>query len=190
MNELITKVEVQKIRKGNVPLVNAANRLVVSSPVDENQAYDVLKTIKEKINVIEKRRTSITKPLNHSLREVNSLFKELSQPLREADDVIRDKILEFRQLQAEKAAKEEAKRRKIQQSHKAKGHNVGAPAIVEVETGKSVTQKRWTYELVDVDKLPRKYLIPNKAAIDFAVRRGIRKIPGLRIYQKESLRVK
>jgi len=188
--ELITKAEMAKIQRENKLPVVAAGKLVLLTPEDENKAYTVLTTIKDRLKFIEERRTKITVPLNKSLREVNALFKDLSKPLKDADAVIRNKILEFRREQEEKAAKEEAKRRKLQESHKAKGHKVGAPAVVEAEVGRSTVQKRWTFEAVDYDKIPRKYLIPNKAAIDYAIRKGVRKIAGLRIYQKEILSVR
>ena len=83
--ELITKAEADAIKKQNSPMVSKANRLVIKNTKGENNAYEVLKTIKERIKFIEDKRTTITSPLNVSLREVNKLFKELAAPVKESD---------------------------------------------------------------------------------------------------------
>ncbi|MCK5612611.1 hypothetical protein KAR91_62645 [Candidatus Pacearchaeota archaeon] len=187
---LITKAESDKIKKANSPMVLKASRLVIKTTTGEDNAYEALKVIKERLKFIEGKRTKITKPLNASLREVNALFKELTQPLKDADDIIRGKVLGFREQQRLIAEKEEAKRHKLQAAHKAKGHKVHAPAVVEAVVGKSTTQKRWTFEVLDITKVPEMYLVVDSAEVNDAIADGERKIPGLRIYQKESLSVR
>ena len=63
-----------------------------------------------------------------------------------------------------------------------------APVEVKVSTN-TVTTKRWTFEVVDESKIPRKYLTVNTVAINQAVRNGVREIDGLNIFQTEGLRV-
>ncbi len=49
----------------------------------------------------------------------------------------------------------------------------------------------WSFEVVDLDRVPREYMSLDVAVVRQAITRdGVRKIPGLRIFQAESLRVR
>jgi hypothetical protein len=51
--------------------------------------------------------------------------------------------------------------------------------------------RRWSFEVVDLDQVPREYLSLDVAVVRQAITRdGVRKIPGLRIFQAEALRVR
>jgi hypothetical protein len=52
------------------------------------------------------------------------------------------------------------------------------------------TTKRWTYEVIDANLLPREYLVVNTTAINTAVKGGVREIPGVRIYEDTSLTIR
>jgi hypothetical protein len=49
------------------------------------------------------------------------------------------------------------------------------------------TTLRWTFELTDTTQIPREYLVVDEAAIRKAVNAGVRTIPGVKIFQTESL---
>ena len=187
---LITKAESDKIKKANSPMVLKASKLVIKTTTGENNAYEALQVIKERLKFIEGKRTKITVPLNKSLKEVNALFKELAAPLKKADGIIREKVLGFREEQRLIAEKEEAKRHKLQASHKRRGHITHAPAVVEAKVGNSTIQKRWVFEVEDITKVPELYLVVDSAEVNDAIADGERSIPGLKIYQKESLSVR
>lgn len=61
--------------------------------------------------------------------------------------------------------------------------------LMEANVGESQTQKHWTFEVVDITKVPVLYLDVDTAVVRAAIRDGERDIPGLRIYQEESVRV-
>jgi len=137
---------------GSSEIVQIADALTIITPAGENGAYDILKRIKVLKKEIEDKRTSITKPLNASLRAANALFKTLTAPLNEADGTIRDKILDFQEEQEAKAAKQQAVRDKVQATKESHGIETEAPEPVVADVGESMTAKRWTYALVDINK--------------------------------------
>lgn len=47
--------------------------------------------------------------------------------------------------------------------------------------------KRWTHELVDLGQVPREYLVIDEKKVREAIAAGERNIPGLRIFQSESI---
>lgn len=56
-------------------------------------------------------------------------------------------------------------------------------------SGAKVTfAERWDFEIVDVGKIPRDYLIPDERTIRNAVSQGVREIPGVNIHQVLGLR--
>ena len=51
------------------------------------------------------------------------------------------------------------------------------------------TRKKWSFEIVDVDKIPREYLVPNEVAIGGVVRalKGATNIPGVRVVSTDIM---
>lgn len=66
-------------------------------------------------------------------------------------------------------------------------------APVRTMSGTSTIRKDWTFDVVSVEELAKSrsdLVIENTVAIRQAIRNGERDIPGLRIYQKETLSVR
>ena len=188
--KVVSKAELMRMEDGSSVIISRAKLLTVTSVKLEDRAYNILKEVNSHLKMIEKKRMAITVPLNQSLREANALFKPLSVPLENVKKIINDKILEFKLSEEAKADAEMERREKIQESHKAKGHKTTELVPVIAETGKSTMQKRWTYDMTDIKKVPAKYLQLNLGVIQKAINVGERKIPGLRIYQKSSLSIR
>ena len=190
-NNSIVPVEiVQKAESDAALITQQAQTIQIATTEQEEQAYTALTQIKQAIKIIEDKRKEITAPLNVSLKTVNAMFKRLSTPFIEADRIVRNKVMDFRQAQEEKAQKGLERRQKIQAAHEAKGHEVHEITAPKIEVAKTtVTTKRWTFEIVDVNKVPREYLVIDSVAVNKAIRDGIREIGGLNIFQVEGLRV-
>lgn len=62
---------------------------------------------------------------------------------------------------------------------------VHVPSFGGVKT-KGVT-KTWTFDLEDLSEVPREYLVLDETKVRAAIKEGARHIPGIRIYQKESI---
>lgn len=61
---------------------------------------------------------------------------------------------------------------------------------VKSDAGTTYTQKRWTYKEVDLSKVPREYLKLDSKAVNAAIKAGTHKIPGLEIFEEETLAVR
>jgi hypothetical protein len=64
---------------------------------------------------------------------------------------------------------------------------VSAPPVMEETTKVKGITKRWTFEVTDATAVPREYLVVDETKIRQAITGGERLIPGVRIYQTESL---
>lgn len=89
--------------------------------------------------------------------------------------------------QAERRA-EEARQREI--AAKSAPAAVATQAPLQSQSGKANTRKRWVAEVIDIEQVPRQYLVVDQAALNAAVRSGVREIPGVKIEQKTELSVR
>lgn len=198
----IKKQELVEIENSNNDIaIQAVNQWIVSQ-ADVDKANIILRNIAKQMKAIEKKRKSFTQPLNQSLREINSTFKELVKPLEIAKDILTQKVMDWRdaekqkrQAEQERIEKEEARRRKIQEAHKEKGHEVSEPIVMAKpkplkETDTTHIRKVWEFEIIEMAKIPHEYLMVNKSFIREAIRDGVRIIPGIRIYQEETMVIK
>jgi hypothetical protein len=60
-------------------------------------------------------------------------------------------------------------------------------AVVVAETPKNSITKVWSYELLDLNAVPREYLTIDDTKVKTAIKSGVREIPGILIYQKDQL---
>lgn len=198
-------------------LVEAAFRADVKSDADLSTAVDVLREIKDRMKRVEKERTDMVKPINSAVQNINAKFKQVLEPLEDAERALKAKTLDYqRTKEAEARAKAEEERKRIQEEMLARAERIAAVGNVEKavevaekaavitvkpeETGrggftgaKSTIRLTWTFDLEDVTALAaaRPDLVaPDAAKINQVIREGAREIPGLRIYQKESLSVR
>jgi len=63
------------------------------------------------------------------------------------------------------------------------------PKTMVAGSGTVAARKVWTFEVRDAAQIPREYLIVDERKLRAAVRSGLREIPGVRIYEDESLAV-
>ena len=188
----ISDKEVQIMEKQVSPLVAQAGKYIVESVEDVDKSSEFLKKVRDTEREIEAKRLEFTKPLNQSLKAINATFKQLKEPLVEARQVLTNKILDWKRAETARLEKEEARRRKIQESHVKRGHTVEAPVVLdrpEKTIGNTRTTKFWTFEVQDLGQIPREYMVIDNVAVRKAIREGVREIRGLKIYQDERLSI-
>ena len=193
VNELVLPdTDLKVIEDESSLLLKQADSYIIQSIQDVDLASEFLRKLKDAENMIETKRLEFTAPINKSLKAINETFKKLSKPLVDARQRLTEKILTWRRVENDRLAKEEERRRKIQEAHKEAGHEVKAPIILErpeAKVGNTQIRKIWTWQVVDYNKVPDIYRELNETAINQAVRNGVREIPGLRIYQEEKLSI-
>lgn len=188
----ISQKEIQVLEKQVSPLVEKANGYVIDSVEVVDEASAFLKQVKDAETNIEQARLKITAPLNQSLKQANELFRNLRSPLEQARTLLTGKILSWKQAETRRIEAEEAKARKLQDYHESVGHNVSAPKVLERldnKIGNTQTVKYWTFEIIDIVKIPEPYKVVNENAVRQAVRDGVREIPGIKIFQAERLSI-
>lgn len=195
-------------------LTTFARALQIKTVEGYNQAADYLKSIKGMLKQIEDARTRITKPINESLREVNTQAREASTPLQTAESQIKramiayadeqERIRREEQRKADEAARKERERieaqaRKAQDAGKAeraaeleqRAQTVVAP-VVQREAPKVTgvsTRESWRYEVINLAAVPREYLCLDEKKVGGVVRsmKGDTNIPGIRVWPEKNI---
>jgi hypothetical protein len=190
MEELVS-VE-KELLKQVQPVIQKAKEIVIKSVDDVEKASKFLRRIKDAEIIIEDKRKSFTQPLNASLKEINKTFKEMKAPLVEAREMVSEDIIFFKRKEEERLAEEQRKRdeaKKILEEADIEVPEV--PEVPEVENtiGSTRTVKRWTFEVEDISKVPIHYIKIDEVKVREAIRNDVRELPGLKIYQKESISI-
>ena len=150
LTEAVTKL---KVHKGNVVEVS-----------------ETLAKIKSTQREVEKKRKEITQPLNLALKNINALFKEPLDKLKNAETLIKDAMLKYQALVDKRAQKKIAdiegkvdsgelgmadamgKLGNVQQGHQS----------INTESGSAGFQGRKKLKIVDVRQIPAKYFLRDR----------------------------
>jgi predicted phage tail protein len=115
--------EVMEYVEGQVSLaeelVTQSANLVIHTKTEASGAAEWLKDVKRKAKELEDKRTSITKPINQSLKEINALFKKPSQLLGQIESNIKKSMLQWTKQEELRVRREqEAARKKAEAAQK------------------------------------------------------------------------
>lgn len=153
------------------------------------------------LKVIEEKRLEYTGPLTELSRAINDVFKDMTDGLKEAFRVLKEKDGAFQSAldKLRAAAVEQEQVRLAQLAAKARetgevidqkpGAVLAQPpptsiARTETSTRHFTTVPQWA--LVDEALVPRKWFILDKVAIGKAVRGGEKNIPGINIWDERK----
>lgn len=173
-----------------------AQSLTIENENDFELANSNLADIKEEINRGEKARKFFGDPYRLLVEKINTMFMPHVKTLQQASIIVGRKIIDYHNLQEEKARKEKEKLAKKIETGKItpekaaeKAESIVAPAktIQSPFTGAQTTFRvRKVAIIVDELKLPREYLIPDKIKINKVALAGI-PIPGVEVKEEKSV---
>jgi hypothetical protein len=154
------------------------------------------KALKGVAGMIEKARKAEKDQILKDGRTIDDFFGKLTKPVKDAADAIVAKINDWqrKKLEAERKARAEQER-KEQEAARIFGDEpppLSAPvaakeaARVVASSGRvtAAASTVWRHRVVDPEKLPRRFLMPNDAAIKAAIAGGAREIPGVEVFEE------
>ena len=167
--------------------LNGANQMVVD-----------LAPIKKKIK---ERNDFFTKDIKQHVKKIDAFFKGVLEQVVGADELLRYKIVQYRQEQRKLQEElQEALRESADQPVTTTDVAVIQPKSVRVNGGQVTGSKVWDFEISDITQIPddlvREVINTAKgrdaleSVIRSYVKGGKRVIPGVRIYETEQLSVR
>lgn len=166
--------------------------LIVEDKDDIEFASKMLREVKGKKKFLEGERGKVTYHLNEALEIIRSWFRDPIKLLTQCEKILKEKIddameeMERKQQEAldkaSKAAmsgKKSSARRALED---AKAAEIGPIEGIQVRAG-------WDYEIVDFNKIPRKWLCVDDPMLKAHIRskKGDVQIPGIKVIKKNSI---
>jgi len=176
---------------------------VIASDADVKDTTNDLSIITGVKKAVEAKRVEYVGPINDHLKAVNNAFKAFTEPLIEADRLLRGKVLEYREAQRRAIAEQERINQLRMEAARAemelKGELTEPVEMVEIqpeqpdrykaEAGTLGKARIVKWEVADFAQIPDEYKIVDASKVGRVVRAGLRNIPGIKIWEEESLRV-
>lgn len=187
-----------------VKLRGYAQGRVIQIDEDISPATDDLSLIANLKKALTEKKAEYTKPIKAHLLSVGEVFFNMENILEEANSINRQKIKTYRDEQIRRQAQaDELNRQALELARKQAEFSgtgefsvdltpvVAEPVINKVSTGMGNLgfAKRWKWEITDRSLIPADYMIVDGGRITKEVGKGVRSIPGLRIFREEEIRV-
>ena len=149
---------------------------------------------------LENKRLDFGRKITEFKKGWDSFFNDIKGPaeveVKRINGLLTGYQAKLREEQAEEERKRQAeiaKREKIQEAHKAQGHQIDetprealVPEVVPMKTKMAAKMRTlWRYEILNAAEVPREYLCVDTVKIQKSITRKenpMREIPGVRIY--------
>lgn len=171
-------------------------------------ASEVLVDVVKVLKITNYDRLEEGKPYREHSDKISTEFNELLSPLEGIKAKLDEEISAYQAKKQEKVEKERERLEKLaekrQERENKRAARAGrdpiqhsapeipdAPTTIKTAGGGQIQVKTlWKYEIEDEKELPRRFLKPDKDAINKAVKGGARNIPGVRIFPDNSNAIK
>ena len=203
------KYQFQKYEDKIQLLITRARDLEVKDDDSNAMAVEMIAQVAGLRKDLNDHRLQVIKEEDKFVRSVNSFVLSFSEKLEAIiKDVLKPKVgdysyqLELKRREDERIMKEATDKKQAALDAEAKKKKV-EPVIMPVmkapkkrepvrtESGTASTRTVWDCEVVDIEKVPRDYLVFEKSKAMFAIKSGgLRDIPGLRIFEKPIVTVR
>ena len=188
--------------EGELPSIQEklAEVAIIKDAEGEARASEFFLQIKRRHDLVKEKKLSYTRPFKQQIEVIEADFNQILKPLDEMATTLKSSLTAWRNSQIFKEA--EAKGLEIErQTKEAVGEgdavktgelvsegtqaNAEAPKIVRASSGSISYRNVAKFEIVDTDKLPAKYLIPDEKKIRATVNAGTKSIAGVRIWTEK-----
>ena len=199
--EAAAQEKIDVLKKDAAALMEKAQEIAqINEPAHEERATEFRAQIKRRLKVAEEARKFLVDPLNAHVKRINAQVKEATGPMEEADRIVAQGMIAYRNSQAVQAAKDAAQQAARVAAHATRLGDLGAaqeavgeyqeamavaPKAVQTESGKLTYRKTWRWEIEEVEKIPAAYWMVDEKKIAAAVKAGIA-IAGIKAWQEET----
>ena len=173
-------------------VVATANDLAVTNEVNFKRITSMYAQAKDWEKQIEFARKAANAPDQDRINLRNDKAKELLTPLKQIQAIAKDKCAKYQEMLEDLKRQEEEKIKQAVAVLELDDMPYIPPAEKSHRGDGAIAYTRQVYrtKIVDLSKVPLKYLKIDQDAVDQAVDLGIREIPGIEIYQEKVTTLK
>jgi len=153
-------------------LVTKAKDFHVESDFQAKEGFDLAMTARRMASDIGKARKSITEPHLRFQKKCIAIEKEYTTQLESAETILLSRVEDY----------------KAERKKRLEENNIVDPSFDDFKTEQGSCKTKMVYDflLLDIEAVPREYLKLDTAKIKEALKKGVRKIPGLEIHKTEK----
>lgn len=174
-------------------MVEAVKMFIVNNTTSYDQLTRFYTCIRKCRTKLEDERKKETEPYREKVNEINFKAKQILDPLDSLIELANQKAASYVQIVEAEKRKEQEEMNELA-SLLGDDHFLAPMQKLEVkgEAASVVIKTEKTFKLVDIEKVPTRYLMIDEAAIKRALKAGIDQIPGLEIAEttKATLRTR
>ncbi len=193
-------LEVRGYSHEALKLLEKAESRVIATLEDNKAATDDLAIISKLKKAMEAKKREYLDPLKAQAEAIRETYTYLMAPILEAKQVTEKKMLAYNAEQDHIRREQQEINRKLLEVAQAEARLKGEvteplnlvavePEVtkkVSTEMGTSSQRDNWKYDVVDLDTLPREYMIPDEPMLNAIAKKhhDQKKIPGVRFYNE------
>lgn len=200
MTEQLNQVQVaQEFQSRGEVFARRAGEMIVNDQRSLENASTGIAKGKEYLKQMEEKRKFFVKPLNDHVKTINDMFHQLAKPFEtglldlnikrseyiklEQQRIENERIEKVREaMEAAEAAGKDATKA-VEKIEKQAAVELKAASTVNTGISTSYMAKVWTWDIDNLKEVPWEYLTVDDAKITKAVGEGVRKIPGIKVFQ-------
>lgn len=180
------------VKKAINDMVAFAKNLVVNTEESYRSITALYKKAREWKKSLEAKRKELVDPFRSQIADINDKAKVLSDPLDAVIELANAKVNGYQKLLEEKKQKEEAELREVAALFDA-GEDIYVPPVEKIIRGDgaiAVTKIEKKFRVVDITKVPAKYLAIDEKAVTLDLKLGLDAISGLEIYEETTTQLR
>ena len=164
----LSEIKCEIVRELDIDFMeNAETEISVKSEDDARHVLSMALQARKMEKTLEKSRTEIIKPHLDYQRAVNKLVKDFREKICNIEEKLQKKVNTWVQEQNE--------------------NPFTRVDELKVDDGTLYVKRKWDFRITDERIIPREYLHVDVSAIEDDIKRGVRNIPGVEIFQTEEL---
>ena len=199
--EIITQEKPISFEKDDVNIKNVIHEMDTFAReliVETEESFKVVTSLYRKARdwkkIIEEKRKAAIEPDRQRIAMINDIAKELSDPLDQVIDITNQKAASYTNFLLKKKEEEE---RKVKEAAEMLDilDDVYIPSLdtnLRGHGAMATTKEVKKFKIVDISKVPLKYLMVDESKVKSDIKFGINTIPGIEIYEEKvtSLRAR
>lgn len=192
MTTNITIVEPFEMREVIATRRSFVESLIVNSEESYKKITSLYAEAREWKKAIEARRKQLVDPYRKQMASVNDIAKELTDPLDAVIDMANGKANGYVRMLEEVKRKQEEDLRAQAALFDAADEIYIPPMdnIVRGDGAIAVTKTEMNFRVLDISKVPTKYLMVDEAAIKKDLKLGLSQIEGIEIYETKTTQLR
>ena len=173
-------------------MVAFTSGLIVDSDTAYKKITSLYRQARDWRKVIDSKRKDMTEPLRKQTAAINDKAKELTDPLDSVIAIANGKASGYLQQLEDLKRKEDEKLRAAAAIFDSEEELYIPPLETTVRGNGAVAVKKTelAYRLVDITKVPARYLVIDEAAVKKDLQLGLVEIPGLEVYEKTTTQLR